>query len=235
MTISERNKFIMENYSLILKCVGQCHVVNGEAQDMIQDAVVQVLKVIDRFDPDKGSFSTFIWPEIKQYVYRQNCGMADRTFKMACKISKAREALEKTSGNEPSEEQIALALNMKTEELREEISRIEKYNSISLDSKTEDGDDDLYNLDFGQSSYNPESECIGKIEKELIQNSWKMLSEKEKSVIELRYNLSGKNESEYSLRKTAEKLEMSHETVRVTEKHALQKMKKALEEQGFAA
>jgi len=235
MTDLERNEFIMANYGLIQKCVSECHLAGAEKEDMLQDAVMHVLKIFHRYDSEKGSFSTFIWPEIKQFVYRHNCGMADRTFKMACKISKIKDDFEKINGKEPSNQELAEALGMNISELQTQLSKIDQYNLVYLDSKTEDGESDLYNVDFGKSAYNPEEDFFKNNVKEGVSDSYKILSQKEKQILELRYNLSCKNEKEFSLRKTAETLGTSHESVRVTEKRALSKMREYLEQKELAA
>jgi RNA polymerase sigma factor (sigma-70 family) len=41
---------------------------HGDWTDVFQEGVLAVVKAVDRYDPDRGAFSTFMWPHIKGAV-----------------------------------------------------------------------------------------------------------------------------------------------------------------------
>lgn len=61
---------------------------HGDWADVFQDGMLAVVKAVDRFDPDRGAFSTFMWPHIKGAVLT---AMATDTMRLDLTPNQARD------------------------------------------------------------------------------------------------------------------------------------------------
>lgn len=63
-----------EVYKLIRSAMGKLKATrqtNAEYDDLVQNAMIRLLEVIDKYDKDKGSFSNFVYMQVKWAIWRQ--------------------------------------------------------------------------------------------------------------------------------------------------------------------
>lgn len=117
--------------------------------DLLQVAMLGLLKAIDRFDPDRGNaFATFAVPTIlgEMRRYFRDCGwgvhvprgLQERTLK----VGEAQETLTGDRGRAPTVSELANYLELSVEEVGEALQTARVYDVVSLDAPRggEDGD-----------------------------------------------------------------------------------------------
>lgn len=63
-----------EVYKLIRHAVGKFNgtrQTNAEYDDLVQNAMIRLIEVLDKYDQDKGKFSTFVYMQVKWTIWRQ--------------------------------------------------------------------------------------------------------------------------------------------------------------------
>lgn len=143
--LAEKNLYIAEIMAKKMSNKGV------EYDDLLQVSSLALLKVIDRFDPDKGlQFSTFATPsivgELKNY-FRDKSRLIRPGRKNSVtllKINKATSELNKQLNRAPTAQDIATYLSITVDEVMEAM----EYNSsiLSLDQTIEEGTASLYEV-----------------------------------------------------------------------------------------
>lgn len=65
---------VNEVYKLIRTAVGKYRgtvQTNAEYDDLVQNTMVRLLEIIDKYDENKGSFSNFVYMQVKWAIWRQ--------------------------------------------------------------------------------------------------------------------------------------------------------------------
>jgi len=197
--------------------------------DLVQEGNLGLLKAIDKYDYKKGfKFSTYATWWIRQAITR---AVADhsRTIRIPIhmietitKINRAQKALLQEKGRQPSIEEIAEYLEMP-------ISRVEKALSVakeplSMDKPIgSDGDTSLGEIIYDESTLSAEEELKIQSLRERLNMALKMLSPRERKVIELRFGLDGKKPR--TLEEVAQEMNLTRERVRQLEVQALEKLR----------
>jgi len=192
--------------------------------DLVQEGNLGLLKAIDKYDYKKGfKFSTYATWWIRQAITR---AVADhsRTIRIPIhmietitKINRAQKALLQEKGRQPSIEEIAEYLEMP-------ISRVEKALSVakeplSMDKPIgSDGDTSLGEIIYDESTLSAEEELKIQSLRERLNMALKMLSPRERKVIELRFGLDGKKPR--TLEEVAQEMNLTRERVRQLEVQA---------------
>ncbi len=114
----------------------------GESvDDLVQVAVVGLVKAVDRFDPDRGTaFSSYAVPtilgELKRYFRDSGWavhvprGMQERVLEVNGAVSR----LGRQLGRSPTPVEIADALSMSTEDVLEALEAAVAYDAVSLEA-----------------------------------------------------------------------------------------------------
>jgi RNA polymerase primary sigma factor len=138
------------------------------------------------------------------------------------KINRAQKALLQEKGRQPSIEEIAEYLEMP-------ISRVEKALSVakeplSMDKPIgSDGDTSLGEIIYDESTLSAEEELKIQSLRERLNMALRMLSPRERKVIELRFGLDGKKPR--TLEEVAQEMNLTRERVRQLEVQALEKLR----------
>lgn len=127
--------------------------------DLLQVAMLGLLKAIDRFDPSRGNaFASFAVPtilgEMRRYFRDSGWGvhvprsLQERTLK----VSDAQEMLTRERGRAPSIVDIATYLELSVEEVNEALQTARVYDVMSLDAprSSEDGESQSFGETVGQ-------------------------------------------------------------------------------------
>lgn len=125
-------------------------------EDLLQVASVGLLKALDRFDPQRGhSFASFAVPTIlgEMRRYFRDCGWSVHVPRgdqeRALKVRDANETLTSESGHAPTVNQLAVYLELDTEQVIDALQASQAYEALSLDAPRPEAEDEA--ITFGDS------------------------------------------------------------------------------------
>jgi len=146
---SLRDHLVMTHAPLVEHCARNFLASGEPLEDLVQEGYVGLIKAVDRFDPSKGiKFSTYschlISGEIRHYL--RDLGRLIHEpgwhFELRQRISRTADQLSQQMGRAPEPEEIAAALGVKPETVRDVLRNAQVLNVESLDSKNDNEDDD---------------------------------------------------------------------------------------------
>ena len=199
--------------------------------DLIQEGNIGLMKAVDRFQFRRGfRFSTYATWWIRQAIGR---AVADygRTIRLPVhvvdslgRLERTRKKLREASGRDPSEKELAQALDMPEDKVRLllEASRV----PLSLDAAASDDADDEMKLGrrvADETATTPEEELLRSEIAERVELALAPLDDREKEVLRLRFGLG--SDHEYTLAEVAHRFNLSRERVRQIEAKALRKLR----------
>ena len=165
-----------------------------EYNDLYNCGILGLIHAVDRFDPSYGvKFQTYAIRRIRGEILDESkrMGWLPRPlYKKHLEIEKMFAELEKQHGHPPEEDEVAAALFMEVEELREVLANYSQSLLVSLYNlvKEEDGNDIIYLIDLLED---PDVDVTAFVEKEelnkLIAQAIDRLPKQEKQVVALYY------------------------------------------------
>ena len=194
--ITAKNKLMESNLRLVAsiakKYIGKSSL---SFLDLVQEGNIGLYKAIDKYDYTKGfKFSTYATYWIRQAISR---AIADQSrtirtpvhvVEALAKISKAKANLTQKYHREPTEEELAIATGLTVEKIQRYTSA--SKNLLSLDKTFSDEDDsDLTDILPDTIQETPEETVRNNAMREGIFKILESLTEREQTVIKMRYGL----------------------------------------------
>lgn len=184
-----REQLVEENMGLVYTVVYRFLGRGCEREDLVQIGSIGLLKAIDNFDESFDvRFSTYAVPmitgEIRRFLRDDGMIKVSRTLKeSAAKAFRAREALEKQQGKEPTIEEIAQETGVSAEDLVLAMEAVSDVESLSQTVYSRDGSPVLLG-DRLPDKQDRNEELLNRM---LLKELLGLLEEREQEIIRLRY------------------------------------------------
>jgi len=229
-----REHMIKANLRLVVKIARDYEGMGVPLLDLISEGNIGLMKGVERFNPGKGAkLSTYASWWIKQAIKRALSNQA-KTIRLPVHvvdrlalIRKAEVRLREMFDREPTDEEVAEELELDTKKVRQyrDASRA----PVSLDAPV--GDDDssrVSEIIADSNAANPFEEIRRGTDTELVREVLATLTERESSILALRFGLNGDNEM--TLEDVGERFGVTRERIRQIQELALKKLRTKMEE-----
>lgn len=228
--IAARNEIVNSNKPLVIHIALKYQNQGLDLEDLVQEGNIGLMYSLNKYDPNKGLFSTYSSFWIKQNIkraidnYGRNIRISSYRNELIFKVKRANDELEQVLNRRPTNNEIATYLNVSNETI--DNTMVVLKDTISFDSTLMEND--LYLSEtITDDNMDLEEILIIKEEYEEIKNCLDILTEKEKMAVKLRYGFIDNNI--YTLNEISVFMNVSIARVHNLLNVSLRKLKSALD------
>ncbi len=193
-----RERLVEENMGLVWSIVRRFAGRGTDNEDLFQIGAMGLIKAIDKFDTSfEVKFSTYAVPmitgEIKRFLRDDGMVKVSRTLKENCwKLRRLSEEFRQRKGREPTVEELSRISGLDREEIVQALDLNVEVDSIDRTIRQGDGSELslLERIDSriqGDTRHGQDSEKERLLDRLVLEQLLKELSEKERTLIEMRY------------------------------------------------
>lgn len=224
-----REHMIKANLRLVVKIARDYEGLGVPLLDLVSEGNIGLMKGVERFDPKKGAkLSTYASLWIKQQIRRALANQS-KTIRLPvhvvekmAHIRRAEMQLRDGSDHEPSDEELASAVNIDPRRVRQyrQASRA----PVSLDAPL--GDDESNRVSEVVADPNAEQpfdRVVLETDAHLVREILDTLPERERIILTLRFGLN--DDTERTLEEIAKRFDLTRERIRQIQEEALKKIR----------
>ena len=228
-----RNHMIQANLRLVVKIAHDYKDFGLPLLDLISEGNIGLIKAVERFDPAKGGkLSTYAAWWIKQSIKRALANQS-KTIRLPVhlvdKISKMRKvatALTEEFGREPTEEEIAIEMQIPVNKIAHMKSVSVRPASLDAPINDEEGGSPFGEIVGDENATSPYETLREKNIQGDLRDLLASLDEREARIIKLRFGIDGNNEM--TLEEVGKLFNVTRERVRQLQNLAISKMRKSM-------
>jgi len=234
-----KDRFIRANLRLVVS-IARRYVRSGMPMlDLIQEGNTGLVRAVEKFDYLRGyKFSTYATWWIRQAISRA-IAQQERTVRLPVhlvedvnRMRNVARQLTRELGAEPEMDQLAAAMDVPVERVRE-LKRWSQ-DTVSLDTPVgDDGDTRLGDLVADSDEPSPEEVVLAALERQRIEGLLNHLDARSAGIMRARYGL--EDGREHSLTEVATRFSLSRERIRQLEIQALGRLRELARAEGLQA